>query len=122
MASASASNNTTYAPKSAYEKETILNIASVILYCRDVGTTDQRIAYEYSYIKERYGDDPLAEKVPEYFKRTYNTTEGNDALDLDVWASNALLYVTENSTSLKQELRKVSHKATKKLRKFINKL
>ena len=121
MASASATNNTTYKPQTSYEKETILNIASVIVYCRDVGTTEQRIAYEYAYLKERYGDDPLADNVPEYFKRMYNTTEGNDALDLDVWASNALLYVTQNSTSLKQELRKVSHKATKKLRKFISK-
>tara|TARA_E500000331_G_scaffold6410_1_gene6187 strand:- start:2562 stop:2906 length:345 start_codon:yes stop_codon:yes gene_type:complete len=108
-----------YYPQTWYERETILTIASVIVYCKNVGTVDQRIAYQYAYLKERYGDNPLAENVPEYFKRMYNTAQGNDALDLDVWASNAMLYVGANPKSLKQELRKVSHKATKKLRKFI---
>ena len=92
-----------YYPQTSYERETILNIAS-----------DQEV-----YLKERYGDNPLADNVPEYFKRMYNTAKHNEALDLDVWASNAMLYVGANPTALKQELRKVSHKATKKLRKFI---
>ena len=48
-----------YYPQTSYERETILNIAS-----------DQEV-----YLKERYGDNPLADNVPEYFKRMYNTAK-----------------------------------------------
>lgn len=111
--------NTVYTPQTSYEKETILNLASVIIYCENIGTVDQRIAYQEAYLKERYGDNPLADNVPEWFKIRYNTAKGNEALDLDVWCSIAMLYTGENSASLKQEIRKISHKSTKKLRKFI---
>ena len=117
--------NTVYTPQTSYEKETILNIASVIVHCENVGTVDQRIAYNEAYLKQRYGDNPLADNVPEYFKIRYNTDKGNDALDLDVWASVAMSYVARQDCphrfSLKKELKNVAHKATKKLRKFIKK-
>ena len=65
-----------YYPQTSYERETILNIASVIVYCKNIGTVDQRIAYHQEvYLKERYGDNPLADNVPEYFKRMYNTAK-----------------------------------------------
>lgn len=107
----------TYQPVNSFDKDSMVHLACVIMLCDDIGDPDQRIAYSRHYIAQRYGSEPEATRVPIYF-RGYNTDEHKDALDLDVWASNALLYVQQMRSSLKRDIKQQRHKANKKLRKF----
>ena len=116
MASASENKQPPYAPVTDYERETVLHLVATAQHCRTVGTADQRIDYAEAYLKHRYGNDPLADKVPEFFKRMYNTADRNESLDLDAWLVNGFQYATR--TGIK-DFRKATNKATKGIRKFI---
>ena len=116
MASASENKQPPYAPTTDYERETVLHLVATAQHCRTVGTADQRIDYAEAYLKHRYGNDPSADKVPAFFNQMYNTADGNESLDLDVWLVHGFQYVTRTGIT---DLRKSINKATKGIRKFI---
>jgi|TARA_B110000908_G_C10250127_1_gene451475 hypothetical protein len=106
-----------FKPQSIFEKETLIHIAVVAALCRS-GTVEQRIEYSRKYLQQRYGKDPEHERVPLYYKEKYNRDDYKDALDLDVWSSLGLLYVSQNPKMLRKDIKKGLHKASKKLKKF----
>jgi len=110
-------NMSYYTPQTIYEKETLVHLAAVVTL-RAIGTVGQRIEYSTQYLHKRYGKDPEHERVPSYYKEKYNSDEHKDALDLDVWASLGLLFVSQNTKKLKKDIKKGLHKASKKLKKF----
>lgn len=106
-----------YTPQTIYEKETLIHLAAVVTL-RAIGTMGQRIEYSTQYLHQRYGKEPEHERVPSYYKEKYNSDEHKDALDLDVWVSLGLLFVSQNTKKLKKDIKKGLHKASKKLKKF----
>mgnify|MGYP004082199739 CR=1 FL=1 len=106
-----------YTPQTTFEKETLIHLAAIISM-DNIGTAQQRIRYSTLYLNLRYGKEPEHERVPSYYKEKYNCDEYKDALDLDVWASMGLIYVSQNIKKLKKDLKKGKHNARKKLKKF----
>jgi len=94
-----------YTPQNTFEKETLIHLAAIISM-DDIGTVQQRIEYESQYLILRYGKDPEHECVPSYYKEMYNCDEHKDALDLDVWLTMSMLYVSQNIDKLKKDLKK----------------
>ena len=109
-----------YTPQTSFEKKTLIHLAAVV-FTKDIGTVEQRIEYSRQYLHQRYGKEAEHERVPLHYKENHNCGEHKDALDLDVWSSLGLLYVSLNAKNLKKDLKKGKHKARKMLKKFCRK-
>jgi len=120
MASMQQHKEISYAPQTTFEKETLFHLVGVTtLRNEGIGTTEQRVTYAEQYLFQRYGNDPLHKKVPSFFKEKFNSAEYKDALDLDVWMTLGLYYVSRYKHKHKKDVKNGVHKARKKLKKFI---